>query len=82
MATPEGYEQKFAQLIQACEDTAKDDVILVHHPQVLGDDYEEIVESLNRIADAEARLVIVPRDQRSPDHGRGASPEDMLCRSN
>ena len=38
--------------------------MLVHHPEVLGDNYEEIVESLNRLADAKVSLVIVPRGER------------------
>jgi hypothetical protein len=38
--------------------------VLVHHPEVLGDNYEEIVESLNRLADAQVSLAIIPRAER------------------
>jgi hypothetical protein len=57
------YEQKFADFVRLLAET-KEDVVLVHHPQVLGDTYEEIVESLNRLADAEKKLVVVPRKDR------------------
>jgi predicted GTPase len=39
-------------------------MIVIHHPEVLGDTFDEIVESLNRLADAEKHLAIVPRDER------------------
>ena len=45
------YERKFGDLIHLLAET-KEDVVLIHHPQVLGDTYEEIVESLDRLADA------------------------------
>jgi hypothetical protein len=41
------------------------DVIIIHPPEVLGDNYAEIVESLNRLSAAELKLLIVPPDQRS-----------------
>jgi hypothetical protein len=40
------------------------DVVIIHHPEVLGDNYSEIVESLNRLSAAELKLLIVPTDQR------------------
>ncbi len=42
----------------------KETTIMIHHPQVLGDNYDEIIESLNRIADAGKQLAIVPRSER------------------
>ncbi len=39
-------------------------MVLIEHPEMLGDDYEEIIESLNRLADAHIALVIVPRPGR------------------
>jgi hypothetical protein len=79
MGAPPGYEKKFASLIKMCADAkAADgpDVVLIHHPEVLGDDYAEIVESLNRVSDAEVQLVIVPRNQRAGfDDGKGTSSE-------
>lgn len=40
------------------------DETIVVHSQVLGDDYEELVESLNRLADAGKKLIIVPQNER------------------
>lgn len=42
----------------------KEDVPRIHHPEVIGDSYEEIVESLNRLANAGKKLSIVPRNNR------------------
>ncbi len=60
------YEQKFADFLRMCDQANKGklDVVVVHHPETLGDDYAEIVESLNRLADAKLKLAIVPRDER------------------
>ena len=61
-----GYEQKFAGLLQMCEDAKRKGIecVVVAEPQVLGDTYEELVESLNRISDARLALSIVPRADR------------------
>lgn len=57
------YEQKFADFLRMCDQAKKEhlEVVVVHDPETLGDDYAEIVESLNRLADANLRLSIVPR---------------------
>lgn len=74
------YEEKFAGLIQLCEEHGKRrsdfprivrpdgtpanglppkaQIVMVAYPSILGDDYEEIVESLNLLADAGLRLVV------------------------
>lgn len=57
------YEQKFANFIRLLAETPEQ-VVLIHHPQVIGDTYEEIVESLNRLADVGKHLAIVPRKER------------------
>lgn len=57
------YEQKFADFIRMLAETTEE-VVLIHHPQVIGDNHDEIVESLNRLADAKKQLVIVPRSER------------------
>ena len=67
--TPPDYEDKFATFIDLCATTQKDDIVAVVAPQVLGDSYGEIVESLNRLADAEVRLAIVPRSERTSSQG-------------
>ncbi len=73
------YETKFQSFIQMCS-AAKVrgvDTVVVHHPEVLADNYAEIVESLNRLAAADLSLKIVPPEQRNDtgsgsDYGRGA----------
>jgi hypothetical protein len=57
------YEEKFADLIVAC-DNPPAEVFIVNRPETLGDNYEELVESLNRIADSGMKLLIVPRKER------------------
>jgi diketogulonate reductase-like aldo/keto reductase len=61
--SPLDYERKFSEFLHLIR-TTQEDVILIHHPEVLGDTYEELVESLNRLADAGKKLVIVPRHER------------------
>lgn len=42
------------------------DAVVVASPQVLGDTYEELIANLNKLADAELAVVVVPprvRDQ-------------------
>lgn len=57
---PDGYEEKFAGFIHACEQAKASDIpnIIIARPQTLGDTYDEIIESLQRLADAELALVI------------------------
>jgi hypothetical protein len=57
------YEQKFAGFIRLLANT-EGETVIVSHPQVLGDTHEEIVESLNRLADAKKSLQIVPTKDR------------------
>lgn len=42
----------------------KIDVVLVYSPHVLGDNYEELVTNLNKIADANLSLRILPALER------------------
>ncbi len=60
---PSDYMQKFADFIRMLAEM-KEEAILIHHPRVTGDTYEEIVESLNRLADVKKQLAIVPRKDR------------------
>ena len=52
---PEGYVKKFSGFIEICEKAKQDNIpqVIIHHPSVLGDTYEEVIESLSRLADAE-----------------------------
>ncbi|WP_394849588.1 hypothetical protein LZC95_19325 [Pendulispora brunnea] len=61
------YEEKFADLIKLCQNATRDgaNLVLLPEPEILGDTYEELVESLNRIADADLKVSIVPRRQRA-----------------
>lgn len=63
--TPGGYERKFAEFIRMCAETKAAGVkqVLVAYPWVLGDNYEEMVESLSRLADAGLGLQIQARAQ-------------------
>jgi len=62
----QSYEEKFQDFIQMCAGAKKQgaEVVVIHHPEVLGDNYEEIVESLNRLAVAGLALRLVPPDER------------------
>jgi len=63
MNIPPGYEKKFADFIKLCADSKKQGIpeIVVGYPWVLGDNYEELVESLSRLADAGLSLHIASR---------------------
>jgi hypothetical protein len=62
------YQRKFAPFIRMLAEAKAQGAlsVLVHHPQVLGDTYAELVESLNRLAAAELALRILPPSQREP----------------
>ena len=63
VAASDPYERKFSDFIKLLQET-KEEVVMIHHPEVIGDTYDEIMESLNRIADAKKQLLIVPRKER------------------
>lgn len=60
--TPANYDKKFSGLIKLCQESKASGVkeIMVAAPFVLGDTYEELVESLLRISKAGLSLRIVP----------------------
>lgn len=39
--------------------------MMIHHPEVIGDTFEEIVENLNRLANAHLFLGILSEDDRA-----------------
>jgi hypothetical protein len=59
------YEKKFGDFMKMCDDAQKErvSVVIVSHPAVLGDSYEEIIESLSRLAEANLSLRIVGRER-------------------
>jgi len=65
------YDDKFGHLTDALEKAALSPYkeIVVPRPETLGETYEEIVESLNRIADAGVKLTVVPRADRKGSAG-------------
>ena len=68
MAEPEEpYEEKFSEFIQTCAEAKGKgaDHVIVPNPQVLGDTYAELVESLNRLADA-GLLLNIAKSFRKP----------------
>jgi hypothetical protein len=54
------YEEKFAAFIRQCK-TVKEQgaiTVIVRCPEMLGDTYEELVESLSRVAELGLQLVV------------------------
>ena len=60
---PPDYEIKFANFIKACRKAKQDRIphIIIDQPRILGDTYEEIIESLSRLAEAKLALHITSR---------------------
>ena len=58
--TPPGYEIKFAEFIRLCAELKAKGLteMVVAYPWALGDNYEELIESLSRVADAGLSLHI------------------------
>ncbi len=60
------YEDKFPRFIDLLEKGRRDgaEFLIIYKPEVLGDTYDELVESLNRLADAKLSLWILSRKER------------------
>lgn len=67
-ATPQGYEAKFAGFIRACEQAKAEGIphVIVAWLTVLGDTYEEVIESLWRLSDAGFALLIAGEKNARP----------------
>ena len=63
----QAYEIKFKEFIRMCAEaqTKGVDTVLVHHPETLGDNYSEMIESLNRLSAAGLKLLIIPPNERN-----------------
>ncbi|MGA2279110.1 MAG: hypothetical protein ABSG80_02260 [Verrucomicrobiota bacterium] len=63
MKTPPNYEKKFAGFIRLCMEAKANGVsrVMIAYPWVIGDNYEEVMESLSRLADAGLSLHIGAR---------------------
>jgi len=57
----QSYDEKFKSFIEMCAQTKVDgiDAIMIYRPEVLRDTYAEVIESLDRIAEAELQMTIV-----------------------
>jgi len=60
---PMDYEKKFAGFIEMCRKARQDNIpqVVIARPQMLGNTYEEIIESLSRLAEAKLSLTITSR---------------------
>lgn len=60
------YQDKYKDFIRRLAEAKLSGVsmIIVQEPQELGDDYAELVESLNRLAAADLMLLILPPSMR------------------
>ena len=58
--------EKYSGLDKLCRDAKSQglDLIVIHHPQVLGDNYEELIENLEKIAQGGLAVRIVPQSER------------------
>ncbi len=59
-------QKKFSGFLCTCDEARKREfqIVLMRPPEVFGDNYEEIVESPNRLAYATLSLFIAPRFAR------------------
>jgi len=70
MDSPSVYEKKFADFIRLCSEAKANGVsqVTVAYPWVIGDNYEEVIESLSRLADAGLSLHIAARKDWPAQH--------------
>ena len=63
MNTPPEYEGKFADFIRLCSEAKAKGIqqVVIAYPWALGDTYEELIESLSRLADAGLLLQVGAR---------------------
>lgn len=59
MPISDAHRAKFANFIEMLAETkGKADAVVVDHPEVLGDNYEELVTNLGLLADSKLALLI------------------------
>jgi DNA-binding MarR family transcriptional regulator len=63
----ERYEEKFQDFIKVIAEARRQGTptVVVQRPEVLGDTHEELIESLNRLAEAGLTLTVVPPSERT-----------------
>jgi hypothetical protein len=61
--TPRHYEHKFAEFIKLCDEAKSKRIghVIIARPAEIGDTYDEVMESLSRLADAGLALHIASR---------------------
>ncbi len=59
------YEEKFSGLLRMCEQakTGEFEIVIVASPEILGDNYEELIGNLRRCAQAGLLVAIAERKQ-------------------
>lgn len=67
-STPHHYPAKFAEFIRLCRKSQLDGTkrVIISPPSVNGDTYEEIIESLSRLAEAGLGLEIAKPEPGAP----------------
>lgn len=65
MNIPSDHAEKFKELLNLIATTKSGNVMVVDHPGVLGDTYEELIVNLDALAEAGLRLRIVPPSGRT-----------------
>ncbi len=70
--TPPNYEKKFADFIRLCQESKATGVkaVAVAAPSVIGDNYDEVIESLSRLAEAGLGLQIADPEPPRRDVSR------------
>ena len=53
--------KKFKEFIKLCNEAKEDDIILIADPKALGDNYDEVILNLERVAKCGAKLHIVKK---------------------
>ena len=63
---PPGYEEKFKNFIRLCTEAKSRgaDHVVIGWPRALGDNYDEMTESLSRLVDAGLQLRIATRNDQ------------------
>ena len=63
---PSTYEKKFSSFLRRIREAKKNGVTLfvIAQPEELGETYEQVIESLNRLAEADLNLAILPQEAR------------------
>jgi len=62
------YETKFANFIELCEKAKSEGArdVVITWPWIIGDTYEEVIESLSRLGDAGLVLHVIQRGDDDP----------------